>query len=46
MGYVSTGKGDHFKALLVSLMALQLALVEQNPFWPCLQLSSLDTQML
>ena len=25
---------DHFSVLLVSLMALQLALVDQNPFWP------------
>ena len=35
MGYVSSGMGDHFSALLVSLMALWLALVDQNPFWPC-----------
>ena len=33
---VSTGICDHFSALLVSLMALRLALVGQNPFWQCL----------
>ena len=27
--------GDQFSALLVSLMALRLALVDQNPFLPC-----------
>ena len=32
MGYVSTGMGDRFSALLVSLMPLQLVLVDQNPF--------------
>ena len=36
MGYISTGMGDCFGALLVSLMALRLALVYQNPFWPSL----------
>ena len=36
MGYVSTGMGDRFSAVLVSLMALGLALVDQKPFWPCL----------
>ena len=28
MGYVSSGMGDRFGALLVSLMALRLALVD------------------
>ena len=37
MGYVSTGMGDRFSALLVSLMSLQLVLVDQNPFQPCFQ---------
>ena len=31
--------GDRFSALLMSLMALRLALVDQNPFWPCLCMS-------
>ena len=35
MGYVSTGMGESFGALLVSMMALQLMLVDQNPFGPC-----------
>ena len=35
MGYISAGMGDHFSALLVSLMALQFMLVDQNPFRPC-----------
>ena len=35
MGYVSTWMGDRFSALLVSLMALLLMLVDQNLFWPC-----------
>ena len=35
MGYVSTWIGDHLSALLVSLMALRLALVDRNPFTPC-----------
>ena len=34
MGCVSTGMGDRFSALFVSLMALWLMLVGQNPFWP------------
>ena len=35
MGYVSTlGWGDRLSALLVSLMALRLVLVNQNPFRP------------
>ena len=34
MGYVGTGMGDHFSALLVSLMALRLRLVDRNPFRP------------
>ena len=29
---LSTGMGDRFGALLVSLMALRLMLVDQNPF--------------
>ena len=29
------GMGDCFGALLVSLMALQLALVDRKPLWPC-----------
>ena len=34
--YVSTlGWGDRLSALLMSLMALRLKPVEQNPFWPC-----------
>ena len=32
MGYVSIGMGDHFTALLLSLMALRLKPVERNPF--------------
>ena len=32
-GYVSTGVGDCFSALLVSLMVLRLVLVDRNPFW-------------
>ena len=35
MGYISTGMGDRFSALIMSLMALQLALVDRNPFRPC-----------
>ena len=35
MGYISTGIGDHFTALLVSLMALQLAPVGRNPLRSC-----------
>ena len=35
-GYVSTLMGDHLGALLISLMTLQLALVDRNPFWSCL----------
>ena len=35
MGYVSTGMGDRLSALLVSLMVLQLALVDRYPFQPC-----------
>ena len=34
MGYVSTLIGDRFSALLVSLMALGLTLVDQNLFQP------------
>ena len=32
MGYICTGMGDHFGALLMYLMALQLALVDGSPF--------------
>ena len=35
MCYTSTGMGDCFSAVLVSLMALPLILVDQNPFQPC-----------
>ena len=35
MGYVRTGMGDRFSVLLMSLMALQLMLVDRNPFQPC-----------
>ena len=35
MGYISTEMGDCFSALLVSLMALWLALVDRNLFRPC-----------
>ena len=35
MGYVSTGMGEHFSTLLLSLMALQLALLDRNSFRPC-----------
>ena len=35
MGYVSTWMGDRFSALTQSLMALQLVLVDRNPFQPC-----------
>ena len=34
MGYVSTRMGDCLSALLMSLMALQLPLVDRNPFQP------------
>ena len=32
MDYASIGMGDHFSALLLSLMALRLTLVDRNPF--------------
>ena len=32
MGYISNGMGDHFSAILVSLMVLRLTLVDRNPF--------------
>ena len=38
MGYINTGMGDRFGALIVSLMALQLTLVDLNPFQPGLHL--------
>ena len=34
MDYISTWMGDRLDALLVSLMALQLVLVDQNPLRP------------
>ena len=34
MGYISTWMGDRTSELLMSLMTLQLALVDQNPFQP------------
>ena len=37
MGHISTGTGDPFSALLISLMALRLTLVDQNPFRSCYQ---------
>ena len=36
MCYVITLMGDHLSALLMSLMALRLTLVDRNPFRPCL----------
>ena len=36
MGYISARMGDCLYAILVSLMALQLAIVYQNRFRPCL----------
>ena len=38
MGYISAGTGDHFGALLVSLMALWLMPVHRNQFRPWLTL--------
>ena len=35
MDYISTGMDDHSSALLLSLMALQLTLIDRNPFRPC-----------
>ena len=35
MSYVSTWMGDPFSVLLISLMALWLTLLDQNPFRPC-----------
>ena len=35
MGYISTWMGDSLSALLMSLMALQLAPIDQNPFQSC-----------
>ena len=32
---MGTGMGDRLSALLMSLMALQLVLVDRNPFRPC-----------
>ena len=36
MGYVSTGMGDRFSAILLFLMTLRLALLDQNPLRPFL----------
>ena len=36
MWYISSGMGDRFGVQVVSLMALQLAIVDRNPFRPCL----------
>ena len=35
MGHISTRMGDCLSTLFMSLMALLLALVDQNPFPPC-----------
>ena len=35
VSYISSRMGDRFSALLYSLMALRLMLVDQNPFQPC-----------
>ena len=35
VGYVSTGMGNRFSALYLSLMDLRLTLVDQNPFRTC-----------
>ena len=43
MVYISTGMVDRFSALLMSLIALRLMLVHQNPFQPCLKWISLVT---
>ena len=40
MGSVSTGMGDRFGALLVSLMALWLTLIDLNPFRLCCHLGT------
>ena len=39
MGYVSTVLGDHSRALLLSLVALMLTLLDRNSFQPCLTLN-------
>ena len=36
VGYMSTWMGNYLSALLLFLMVLQLTLVEQKTFWPCL----------
>ena len=46
MDYVSTWMGDRLSALLVSLMALQLTLVDRNPFWLCSKFVTVRTQMI
>ena len=35
MGYISTWMGDRLSALLMSLMAVRLMLVDRNPFRAC-----------
>ena len=42
MGLVSTWMRDHLSALLMFLIALQQALVDQKAFWPCLAQNSGD----
>ena len=42
MGFITAGMGDHLSALLVSLMPLQLALVDRNPVQPCFQFMSAE----
>ena len=42
MGYISTGMGDSFGALLMSLMALRLTLSDRNPFRPCFKQVTFD----
>ena len=43
MGYGSIGIGDQFGALLVSLMALRLLLVDPNPFSLVVCMSRIQT---
>ena len=40
MGYVSIWMDDSLNALLVSLVALRLTLLEQNALWPSLPSSN------
>ena len=46
MGYVSTWMGDHLSVLFVSLMALRVTLVDQNPFQPCSVLIFINCALL